>query len=204
MKTEAEIKFDSIIKLAFQDTLKPLGFKKRSNNFYRVKGELGNVVNIQKSALYSREMIRFTINVGIFAPKHWYGSYYNDGKELPTFPPHYECILNKRIGKLKKENDSWSDVHEDIEIEFLIKEMQDNLNNHIIPFFNEIENYDDVLLQLETNRPRPDLDRLILLAELKYTGKAKQEYQDLLNEASNPHFRETVLKYGARFSLDLK
>jgi hypothetical protein len=50
MKTVSGIKFDRIIKEGFHELLKPMGFKKKANNFY---------------------LIRFTINTGIFVPEFW-------------------------------------------------------------------------------------------------------------------------------------
>ena len=33
MKTPTEVKFDKIVKVGFHEVLKPLGFKKKGNNF---------------------------------------------------------------------------------------------------------------------------------------------------------------------------
>ena len=64
MKTITEQNFDVIIKDCFQAILKPLGFKKKGNNFYRQLQDLGQIINIQKSSFYSKDHILFTINIG--------------------------------------------------------------------------------------------------------------------------------------------
>ncbi|WP_416171449.1 DUF4304 domain-containing protein [Algoriphagus boritolerans] len=51
MKTGTEIKFNKVIKDGFHDVLKPLGFKKKANNFYLQRQELGQIINIQKKFL---------------------------------------------------------------------------------------------------------------------------------------------------------
>lgn len=65
MKTAAETIFDRIIKEGFQEYLKPLGFKKKGNNFYLQLPDVGQIINIQKSMYYSKSQIEFTINTGI-------------------------------------------------------------------------------------------------------------------------------------------
>ena len=49
MKTISEIKFDKVIKDGFHEILKPLGFKKKANNFYLKLDTIGQIINVQKS-----------------------------------------------------------------------------------------------------------------------------------------------------------
>jgi hypothetical protein len=70
MKTISELKFDKIIKDGFHEILKPLGFKKKANNFYLKLDTLGQIINVQKSAWGNKNNIDFTINTGIFVPKY--------------------------------------------------------------------------------------------------------------------------------------
>ena len=71
MKTDTQIKFDTIIKEGFTPLLKPLSFKKKALNYYRQLGEVGHIINIQKSIYSYRNHIKFRINTGIFEPKFW-------------------------------------------------------------------------------------------------------------------------------------
>src|SRR5687768_3070214 len=83
MKTIAEEKFNQIVKYSFHEVLKPLGFKKKNNNFYKPYEGFGQMVNLQKSIYYSKEHISFTINLGLFLPE-FYKGYLN--AEPPSFP----------------------------------------------------------------------------------------------------------------------
>jgi hypothetical protein len=85
MKTASEEKFDSLIKDCHQ-ILKPLGFKKKGNNFFLKKNDFGQHLNFQKSSFRTREDISFTINTGIFLPEYWSTMDYNNGKSIPDFP----------------------------------------------------------------------------------------------------------------------
>lgn len=71
MKTLTEKKFDRVIKEGFHEVLKPLGFKKKANNFYLQRQDLGQIINIQKSGYFSKDHISFTINTGLFLPEYW-------------------------------------------------------------------------------------------------------------------------------------
>lgn len=51
MKTETQEKFEKIIKQGFQEILKPLGFKKKANNFYIELEELGQIIKRPKKCL---------------------------------------------------------------------------------------------------------------------------------------------------------
>ena len=71
MKTDTQIKFDTIIKEGFTPLLKPLSFKKKALNYYRQLSEVGHIINIQKDRYSHRNHIKFRINTGIFEPKFW-------------------------------------------------------------------------------------------------------------------------------------
>ena len=71
MKTDTQIKFDTIVKEGFTPLLKPLSFKKKALNYYRQLSEVGHIINIQKDRYSHRNHIKFRINIGIFEPKFW-------------------------------------------------------------------------------------------------------------------------------------
>jgi len=202
MKTPTEIKFDTIIKQGFHEVVKPKGFKKKSNNFYLQLPELGQIINIQKSSFYSKDKIHFTINTGIFMPHHWKGLFYNQGKELPTFPTEPECLIRKRIGELRKQHDTWYDVEEKSDEVKLISEMRDNLEQFILPYFSMVSTIDDVLSLVDTEKLHlQPLGKLIIYGELRLVDKAKAEYDRMFQEKLNPHFLETVKEYGQKYGI---
>lgn len=135
MKTKTEIKFDELISNGFQLLLKPLEFKKKRYNFYLQREDLGQIINIQKSFWYSKDHIHFTINTGIFIPEYWKAVYNYHGREVPNFPTEPECIIRKRIGKLKKQGDIWYDLNEKTDLKKLIAEMQENVTDFISAAF---------------------------------------------------------------------
>lgn len=203
MKTKAEIKFDLIIKEGFQAVLKPLGFKKKGNNFYLQLKELGQIINVQKSMFGSKDDIRFTINTGIFVPEYWNGFYNYQNQELPVYPTETQCLIRKRIGEIRNTSDTWYDVTENTNENMLISEMKQNLHNHILPYFKTVETREACLdlLDQEVQLLAP-LGKVIVYGELNLMEKAKRAYEQLMEKESHPSFLENVKKIARKYGLE--
>jgi len=202
MKTETEKKFDKLIKEGFHEILKPLGFKKKANNFYLQREGLGQIINIQKSTWYSKDHIHFTINTGLFLPEYWMGLIYNHGKEMPVFPGETQCLIRKRIGAIRNQHDTWYDLNEKTDEDSLIMEMRANLTKYILPYFESTKTKAAFLNMLDNEKLiLAPLGKLITYAELKQFDKARSEYLKILKEKSNPYFLETVKEYGKKYGL---
>ncbi|MBE8721194.1 DUF4304 domain-containing protein [Sphingobacterium pedocola] len=203
MKTVSEIKFDKIIKEGFQEILKPLGFKKRANNFYLKLDSVGQIINVQKSAFGNKDNINFTINTGIFVPEYWLALYDYSGKGLPDYPTEPECLIRKRIGKLRNQDDTWYDIKDGTNEQQLIAEMRENLTEFILPYFNRINNTEKMLQQLDKEDTMvASLGKLIVYGETKQFDKAKRDMKGFFNSKINPHFLMTVKEYGQKYGLD--
>jgi hypothetical protein len=203
MKTKAEVKFDSIVKHGFSEILKPLGFKKKGNNFYLSKNGIGYIINLQKSAYYSKDHIEFTINTGIFLPEFWLEYFKRARKPLPAFPTEPECILRKRIGSLRKKKDTWYNVKNNSDEGTLTEEMKKNLKNYILPHFKQIRNKEALVKTLYREKTESiPLEKLIVFGELGHKAKAKTEFRKLLaEEGKDPSFLETIEYYGKKYGL---
>ncbi|KAF5066291.1 hypothetical protein DSECCO2_265160 [anaerobic digester metagenome] len=203
MKTESEIKFDKIIKDGFHKILKPLGFKKKSNNFYLQLDSIGQIINVQKSSFGNKDSISFTINTGIFVREYWLVFYNYNDKGLPDYPTEPECLIRKRIGKLRNQHDTWYEINDRTDEQQLITEMRKNLIDFILPYFERLNNSEKVLQELDSiDIPMTPLGKLIAYGEFKKFDKAKREYELLLKNKANPNFLMTVKEYGQRYGLD--
>ena len=201
--TLTKIKFDRVIKESFQQLLKPLGFKKKANNFYLKEKDLGKLINIQKSTFYSKEHIHFTINIGIFLAEYWNCLLYNQKKQSPNFPAITECLIRERIGKLRNQHDIWHDVEEKTDENKLIAEMKLNISEYILPYFNLTKTKEDMLKLLDLeNRFIQPLDKIIVYAELKQFDKANQIFKTLVKTNTNPVFLLTINEYGKKYGLE--
>lgn len=202
MKTKAELKFDDIIKTCFHERLKPLKFKKRGNNFYRDLGEVGHIINIQKSMFGSKENISFTANIGIFSPIFW-DSIYNFKNEPnpPSYPTEPVSIIRKRIGRFIDVKDKWYDLDKRTETEPLKYEISGTLEAKVLPFFEKIRTNNDLIRYLEQEYDKYDSNylRFVLYGELGMTNKLENIYRILINECNEyqiESINEKAVKYG--------
>lgn len=203
MKTASEIKFDKIIKEGFHEILKPLGFKKKASNFYLKLDTIGQIINVQKSIYGNKDSISFTINTGIFVPEYWLAFYNYSDKGPPEYPTEPECLIRKRIGKLRNQNDTWYDIKEGTDEQQLITEMRKNLIEYILPYFNRLNSTEKLLQELDkADIMLAPLGKLIIYGEFKQLDKAKREYERLLSNKINPHFLLTLKEYGHKYGLD--
>lgn len=201
MKTESEIKFDQVIKEGFHEILKPLGFKKKANNFYLELDSIGQIINIQKSLYGNKRNISYTMNTGIFVPEFWLVFYNYSGKGLPNYPTEPECLFRKRIGELRYRNDMWYEIHDETDEQQIIAEMRKNLSDYILPYFERLNTRTKILHELDTDVTVRPLSKLIVYAEFQQLEKAKAIYEWLLKNEKNSKFLETVRAFGEKYKL---
>lgn len=203
MKTRAEAIFDKVIKDCFHKTLKPLGFKKKGNNFYLPLSGLGQIINIQKSSYGSKTDISFTINTGIFIPEYFL-AYYTYTTEIPDYPREPVCVVRQRIGRLKGENDIWYEINDGTNEQILLAQMQENLDVFILPYFAKTATRELFIQALATRKlPMTHLGPLHLYIVLKEFEKAKQEYEFVKSNTSNFRMLHDAKNLMVRYGLEL-
>ena len=204
MKTVTEQNFDIIIKDCFQTILRPLGFKKKGNNFYRQLQDLGQIINIQKSSFYSKEHISFTINTGLFIPEYWLTFYTYHNGEIPEYPTEPICEIRQRIGRLKYNIDKWFDIELSTDIAELKKEMTDNVLNYILPYFERNKSKNDVLNLLQDDNLNLDqFTRLIIFGEYNQFDKAQLEYERLKQDKYTfTNMKSRLFEYKDKYKLN--
>ena len=205
MKTDTQIKFDTIIKEGFTPLLKPLSFKKKALNYYRQLAEVGHIINIQKSSYGNRDHIRFRINIGIFEPKFWLGYYdFKHTGQVPDYPTEPVCIIRKTINKLRGRNDLWYEVDENTNEQELIKRVQEDIQQYILPFFDQFDSVEKIFSALEkdSNLLGVTFDLLIFYAEHGQKEKAQAVYNQLLQKV-NPLAKPTLEGYAKKYGLNI-
>src|SRR4051794_6249339 len=81
--------------------LSPVGFRRSAPNYWRLVDGLSQCVNFQASAWGSREVGRFTINLGISSPALHEGFI---GRKFPKVPAAAVWPVSARIGSVKPDN----------------------------------------------------------------------------------------------------
>ena len=201
MKTDIQIKFDTIVKEGFTPLLKPLSFKKKALNYYRQLSEVGHIINIQKSIYSHRNHIRFRINTGIFEPKFWSVSHTG---QVPDYPTEPVCLIRKTINDLRGRKDLWYEIHNYTDEQKLIKEVQEDIQNYILPFFDQLDSVQKILSALEKDSTLLGIsfDLLILYGEYELREKAQAVYHQLLQKV-NPLAEQNLKSYAKKYGLNI-
>ena len=201
MKTDTQIKFDTIVKEGFTSLLKPLSFKKKALNYYRRLAEVGHIINIQKSSYGDRDHIRFRINIGIFEPKFWLVEYdFKHTGQVPEYPTEPDCLIRKTINDLRSRNDLWYEVDENTNEQELIKRVQEDIQQYILPFLKQYNSVEKIFYSADSIFP--PFGALVFYGEHGYIEKAQKEYNELLKDV-NPLAERTLKGYAKKYDLNI-
>jgi hypothetical protein len=130
--------------------LKTLDYEKQGSNFryYDKIENFGKIVNFQKSQYIQ---ISFTINIGIYTPEFEYNFYKIPKMSNEKFLEPI-CTIRKRIGALRDGTDKWYELNEKTNINNLIKDMENDIKNRVIPFLKKFKNKEYIFEQLFMER----------------------------------------------------
>ena len=205
MKTDTQIKFDTIVKEGFTPLLKPLSFKKKALNYYHQLSEVGHIINIQKDRYSHRNHIKFRINIGIFEPKFWAVRYdFKHTGQVPDYPTEPVCLIRKTINDLRGRKDLWYEIHNYTDEQKLIKEIQEDIQQYILPFFDQLKLVSQIFSALEkdSNLLGITFDLLIFYAEHGQKEKAQTAYSQLLQKV-NPLAESTLEGLAKKYGLNV-
>ncbi len=118
------------------DCLRYEGFRKRGSHFFKRNGEVGYCINIHNDKCNYTELIRFTLNIGIYADRFWLEQCdFNRRGDIPAFPKYYDCEIRMGIGKLLPEHeDKWYNINANTNVEKLWNCIENDLTQYVIPF----------------------------------------------------------------------
>ena len=120
--------------------LKPLGFKKKGNHFYRCTEQgIGQLIHTQKSQWSNKSSISFTFNIGLAYPLLQHDPRVQEiGQALPDFPNILDCLAQERIGFLLPEpeqQDIWFEVADGANNTAVLQEVQTIVETFVLPHF---------------------------------------------------------------------
>lgn len=160
-------------------SLRPFGFRRKSQTFAREFAECWQVINIQLSAFSPRGEKSLTVNFGVISKATQ--RFRDNGGAKP--PRHYACAIRFRVGWLMDERDKWWTIRDEVSAQTASEEVLAVIGSKGIPFLDSLSSAKGILalygagkvLVFEIDR---DEERLLLLAE----AGATRECRDRLNE----------------------
>ena len=162
-----------IIKI--NDLIYPLGFKRLRHNWNRHRGNLVDVINVQKSQFDNI----FTINIGLI-DKTVHNIMWNERDR--EFFSHVEGPVYMRAGDLVSDYDVWWRIDGDSIIEPMTI-----LESRIVPFFNEFHSINELWQYMDLNRLRIKYspDAILNFSIISYMIGKKADYEEFIQFARN-------------------
>lgn len=94
--------FRKVVLTQMRETLKPAGFKKKGNNFFKQENDVYLIIQLQSSMFSSQYDLRVTINLGVFS------TLLQDASGALNNPSLIKSHWRQRIGFLTEEKlDKW-------------------------------------------------------------------------------------------------
>lgn len=115
--------------------LKQTGFNKKGNNFYLEAGKNYGVVNLQKSRESTKDIVRFTINFGIYSDALGRLQYdYNNSAK----PEVEQCHWEARVGSFMPGSpDYWWNVSISDNLSSITSNVMETVQSIIVPEINK-------------------------------------------------------------------
>lgn len=176
--------FKKIIKVVFEDLLKPLGYKKDGQNFRLIQEDgLGKIINFQLSLYNSAESSSFTVNTGIYFEKE-------NVLENKKFK-EYECLLRQRPACISKRygKDTWWEIEKDTDIELLLDEIKIFVQTDALKWLDRFCSKNDCIEQLlngeaykEDAMKRMNLSTAKVLVDMGYGERVLPHIREIEGE----------------------
>ncbi|MDZ4707912.1 MAG: DUF4304 domain-containing protein [Saprospiraceae bacterium] len=114
---------------------KEQGFEKHRSNYLLRNGECNGVINIQKSKVSTKELIKFTYNIGVYSTvlANFYNGFVKEDIAID------DCHWIKRIGLFNNGNkDLWFEINTQITMDSLVKSLKYIFSKNVLPELKEI------------------------------------------------------------------
>jgi len=135
--------FKDILTTLFKPKLKAIGFRTSGNSFYRTEDNFTLKFDIWKSQWNTSIDMTFWFDIGVFRPDYYEFMFH---KGLPNYIRTNHCSLRLGSGSvLRKGVPQYSYRLTPQNKRELTEEIENDLDNSVVPFLTRIKNIEDVL-----------------------------------------------------------
>ena len=123
---------------------------------------------------------------------------------MPDYPTEPICLIRKTTNDLRGRKDLWYEVNDTTDEQKLIREVQEDIQNYILPFFDQLDSVEKILSALEkdSNLLGVTFDLLIFYVEHGQKEKTQTVYNQLLQKV-NPLAKPTLEGYAKKYGLNI-
>ncbi|UZT99171.1 DUF4304 domain-containing protein [Chryseobacterium fluminis] len=141
--------FKELIK-AITPFLQENGYRKKGSTFYIKSNKNYGIVNFQRSQNMAPEIVKFTINLGIYSDV--LGKITDWNYDTMAVPEVSSCHWQSRIGCFRPEKqDYWWEIRAGDSLQTAILDVKDNIQNIIIPEISKRISDEDLMNRLLNN-----------------------------------------------------
>ena len=119
---------------------------------------------------------------------------------MPDYPTEPVCIIRKTIKDLRGRKELWYEVDENTNEQELIKRVQEDIQQYILPFFKQYDSVEKIFYSADSIFP--SFGALVFYGEHGYIEKAQKEYNELLKDI-NPLAERTLKGYAKKYGLNI-
>ena len=134
-------KKENIIREVIKPAFKKAGFTTSAATFQKQEEDFIKIFNVQSSGTNGSDIARFYFNIGIVFPmtfEFWFK------RPMPDRPKEYQCQARMRSEDLTG-RDPWYELNNETNYESYSEFVRSDIENFIIPFFEELKSLDDCL-----------------------------------------------------------
>jgi hypothetical protein len=162
---------DQIVSTHLKPALLAKGFRKQGSTFWRDRGEVIDVMTVQKSQWNDGQAARFTVNMGVY----WKRIHELLGEPVKTIPPkEYQCTIRQRLGRLFSVTpefpnglDHWWEVNPATDLAATASEVVDRIERFGVPWLERLHDLEFALQYIQTH---PVLIRVDAILDLRKRG----------------------------------
>ena len=186
-KDELTVKKNEMLK-RIHIKLKPYGFRKYGDTFYRIVSEdISQVINFQRGQSYRNESALMWVNLGIRIPECVMREFFLSAP-LKKYYHEYECNIRSRLGSIDGKEEKCFNLNSDINT--IEKEIISDIEQKVLPVFEVLSSREAILARRREFKNFDVMNNhLILLEESMIYGhlgnmnKAKELFRQYYNTA---------------------
>jgi hypothetical protein len=147
---------DQIVSTHLKPALLAKGFRKQGSTFWRDRGEVIDVMTVQKSQWNDGQAARFTVNMGVY----WKRIHELLGEPVKTIPPkENQCTVRERLGCLDSVTaefpdgrDHWWEVTATTDLAATGGEVLERIERSGIPWLDRLHDLEATLAHIEAHK----------------------------------------------------
>lgn len=194
--------YKKVLKTVLKDDIAPLlkesSYTTKGTSFYKIEQDIVKYIDLEYFRWNSPQSLSFWFNIYLF-----YGDFTKTTKiDRNTLFKEGANLFFRRIGYLWSEENHMYQISNEISPNELSKQMQSDITDNLLPFFEEMSSLDSIIsyLREENKKIGTNFYSLAIAIALAKAGR-KEESRQYFQES--PGIKEALIKTAAFYGIDI-